>query len=156
MMLEQASIIAITSTAGATTFKDEWITKLEAIPEIYICLDNDEVGKKAMANLAEKLRTYYPLKKIATVDFPFDFEGKDITDFMFAGGDFGELLTKSTSVDTYDTSTFQKMGVQDIIDVLSLTIKRDDTNKVLVFLTMLSAYTEDSQLNVLLNAPSAS
>ena len=86
MMLEQAGIIAITSTAGATTFKEEWIAKLEAISEIYICLDNDEVGKKAKTALAERLRAHYPLKKIATVDFPPDFAGKDITDFIGLGG----------------------------------------------------------------------
>ena len=66
------------------------------------------------------------------------------------------MLTKSTPLHAYDTSGFEEMGVRGIIDVLGLTIKRDDMNKVLVFLAMLSAYTEDSQLNIFLSAPSSS
>jgi hypothetical protein len=42
-----------------------------------------------------------------------------------------------------------------VADVLSLTIKDDDSNKKVVFLAMLSAYTERSQINITLNAPSA-
>ena len=119
MMLEQAGIMAVTSTAGATTFKEEWVQRLELVHEIYICLDNDEVGKKAMTTLADRLRTHYPLKKIATVDFPPDFEGKDVTDFMLAGGDFGELLTKSR--DTIDQQKNSSTSTQEHSD------KKDDT-----------------------------
>lgn len=48
------------------------------------------------------------------------------------------------------------MKSEDIIRILSLTIKHDNLNKLIVFLAMLSAYTEDSQFNILLNAPSSS
>jgi AraC-like DNA-binding protein len=48
-----------------------------------------------------------------------------------------------------------EITLRDVADVLSLTIKDDDSNKKIVFLCMLSAYTEDSQINVSLNAPSS-
>lgn len=48
-----------------------------------------------------------------------------------------------------------EITLDDVARVLSLTIKDDDSNKKIVFLCMLSAYTEDSQINVSLNAPSA-
>jgi hypothetical protein len=38
---------------------------------------------------------------------------------------------------------------------LGLTIKRDETNKIITFLAQLSAYTEDSQVNISFNAPSS-
>ncbi len=43
-----------------------------------------------------------------------------------------------------------------LINVLGQTIKRDDINKLITFLAMLSVYTEDSQLNISFNAPSSS
>lgn len=42
-----------------------------------------------------------------------------------------------------------------LTNILGLTIKQDDTNKLLTFLCHLSAYTEDSQLNISNNAPSS-
>lgn len=48
-----------------------------------------------------------------------------------------------------------EVTLDDVAQVLSLTIKDDDSNKKIVFLCMLSAYTEDSQINVSLNAPSS-
>lgn len=48
-----------------------------------------------------------------------------------------------------------EITLDDVANVLSLTIKDDDSNKKIVFLCMLSAYTEDSQINVSLNAPSS-
>lgn len=51
---------------------------------------------------------------------------------------------------------YSPMGIEDLADTLSLTIKEDKENKVATFLCQLSAFTEDSQFNVLLNAPSSS
>ncbi len=55
-----------------------------------------------------------------------------------------------------DTSKFTQLTAQDLIAVLGLTIKRDEINKLITFLAQLSAYTEDSQLNISFNAPSSS
>ncbi len=54
-----------------------------------------------------------------------------------------------------DPNKFKPMKTGDLINVLGLTIKRDETNKVITFLAQLSAYTEDSQLNLSFNAPSS-
>lgn len=54
-----------------------------------------------------------------------------------------------------NASDFPPMYTKDIAEVLSDTIKHDDINKVLVFLACVSAFTDDSQLNILLNAPSS-
>lgn len=50
---------------------------------------------------------------------------------------------------------FQPLTGQNIIDVLGQTIKRDEANKLITFLGLLSAYTNDSQVNISFNAPSS-
>ncbi|MDP2638170.1 MAG: hypothetical protein Q8P26_03860 [Candidatus Levybacteria bacterium] len=55
-----------------------------------------------------------------------------------------------------DTSKFLPLTTQDIIGTLGLTIKKDETNKLITFLSQLSAYTESSQINISFNAPSSS
>ncbi len=54
-----------------------------------------------------------------------------------------------------DTSQFKPMSSQELLEVLGLTIKKDEHNKLITFLCELSAYTEDSQLNISFNAPSS-
>lgn len=55
-----------------------------------------------------------------------------------------------------DTSQFKLLTTQELIKTLGLTIKKDELNKLVTFLAQLSAYTENSQLNVSFNAPSSS
>ena len=47
------------------------------------------------------------------------------------------------------------LSLQQLKEILDLTIKEDDTNKVITFLVMLTNYTEDSQLNCAFVAPSS-
>lgn len=54
-----------------------------------------------------------------------------------------------------DTSNLKPMSSQELIEILGLTIKKDEENKLITFLCELSAYTEDSQLNISFNAPSS-
>lgn len=51
---------------------------------------------------------------------------------------------------------FKEMNLDELSDVLSLTVKHDKENKLVTFLGMLSAYTDDSQINISFNAPSSS
>ncbi len=51
---------------------------------------------------------------------------------------------------------FEPITTEALIGILGQTIKRDDINKLIAFLAMLSVYTEDSQLNISFNAPSSS
>ena len=48
------------------------------------------------------------------------------------------------------------ISIQELLDILGLTIKSDRENKITTFLCELSAYTEDAQFNISYNAPSAS
>lgn len=72
-----------------------------------------------------------------------------IEDPIYAGDDLSKLPP-------IDTSQFQPMTSDDIIRILEPTIKKDDTNKLLVFLAMLNTYTDENQLNVAFIAPSSS
>lgn len=53
------------------------------------------------------------------------------------------------------STEFQPLKVIDLINTLGLTIKRDEANKVITFLGFLSAYSDDSQINISFNAPSS-
>ncbi len=55
-----------------------------------------------------------------------------------------------------DVTQFKPLSASELLKTLGLTIKRDEINKLITFLAQLSAYTEDSQLNISFNAPSAS
>ncbi|MEK7603273.1 MAG: hypothetical protein AAB459_03455 [Patescibacteria group bacterium] len=57
---------------------------------------------------------------------------------------------------TIDISQFSEMTVEDVMEVLSLTIKDDNENKAIGFLGMLSAYTSEDQINISFNAQSSS
>jgi hypothetical protein len=48
------------------------------------------------------------------------------------------------------------ISLNDIEQVLDLTVKKDRVNKILTFLALLSTYSEDGQLNISFNAPSSS
>jgi len=50
---------------------------------------------------------------------------------------------------------FPELSLDRLKDVLDLTIKEDDINKLIIFLCQLSVYTEDDQFNVISNAPSS-
>lgn len=54
-----------------------------------------------------------------------------------------------------DTSQFTPLSVTELNEVLGITIKRDEDNKLVTLLGMISAYTEESQFNISFNAPSS-
>jgi hypothetical protein len=54
-----------------------------------------------------------------------------------------------------DYSDLPPMTAGELIDVLSVTIKHDTENKLICFLCMLSAYTENASFNIIFNAPSS-
>jgi len=49
----------------------------------------------------------------------------------------------------------EEFNIQRTLEVLGQTVKKDDANKLITFLVMLSAYSEDSQMNLIFNAPSS-
>ncbi|MDD3284362.1 MAG: hypothetical protein PHZ07_02095 [Patescibacteria group bacterium] len=54
-----------------------------------------------------------------------------------------------------DAPKFNILTPKELIDILGITIKKDENNKLITFLCELSAYTESSQLNISFNAPSS-
>ncbi|MFH0795680.1 MAG: toprim domain-containing protein [Candidatus Omnitrophota bacterium] len=87
IILTTHSIPAITSTAGAGTFKPEWLEKFNSSLKIYICLDNDEAGKKGADKLTKLLSDNGNETHLITL--PEELKGKkvkDITDYFLAGG----------------------------------------------------------------------
>lgn len=50
---------------------------------------------------------------------------------------------------------FSPLNTKTLSDILGITIKKDEENKIVTFLCQLSAYTENAQFNVSYNAPSS-
>ena len=97
LVLESNGIPAITSTGGAGTFKDEWLSYFKYISSLYICFDSDPTGLSCAQKLLERLPQ---ARFVSLLSLP---EGKkDITDFFMMGkvqADFNRLLKESKSLD---------------------------------------------------------
>lgn len=160
LVLRAFGIPAITSTAGARTFKDEWIDQLTSVRHLYICFDNDAAGEEGAKYLIEKLSEALPTISVLQITLPKEVgEHGDITDYFklpYADPeDLFENAVLRSGPKPIDVSTFEEITTKELASVLDLTIKHDNENKLVSFLCMLSAYTEDSQLNVSFNAPSS-
>lgn len=160
-VLNTQGILAITSTAGALTFKEEWIPHLANLKKVYICFDKDEAGKNGMKKLIKQIQEKLPYIQIYRTELPDRMrDGKDITDYFCRyGGTVDELMDQLSkpvpNENVIDTTKFQPLTLQALSKVLSLTIKQDEENKIVTFLGELSAYTENSQFNISYNAPSS-
>lgn len=71
-----------------------------------------------------------------------------------------EISVPNEPIDTQETividpSKFKPLSSPEILDILGITIKKDEENKLITFLCELSAYTESDQLNISFNAPSS-
>lgn len=151
----------ITSTAGEGTFKDAWIDDyLDGRSEIYICFDNDEKGRNSAKALANKIVERLQCVSVYNISIPEELGDKaDLTDANKAKYTAKQLLSRANLIagdEPMDIKSFAEMSIMDLQSILDLTIKYDNENKVLVFLAMLSAYTESDQLNVFINARSSS
>ncbi len=160
LVLRAFGIPAITSTAGARTFKEEWIEKLTSVRHLYICFDNDDAGEQGANDLIGKLSEALPSTSVLQITLPNEVgEHGDLTDYFklpYADPeDLFENAVLRSGPKPIDVSTFEEITTKDLAKVLDLTIKHDNENKLVSFLCMLSAYTEDSQLNVSFNAPSS-
>lgn len=160
LVLRAFGIPAISSTAGALTFKDEWIEQLTSVRHLYICFDNDEAGEKGANELVKKLSEALPSTSILQISLPHEVgEHGDITDYFKLSYADPEYLFANAVLRSgpkpIDVSTFDEITTKELASILDLTIKHDNENKLVSFLCMLSAYTEDSQLNVSFNAPSS-
>ena len=156
MILAREWLIGVTSTGGVGTFKDEWLSLFSSLSKIYICFDTDEAWEKWAEKLINRLSIRFPEKEIHKISLPKEM-GKDISEYIGNGGTIDDMMYQYSEMTRgIDISKFSPLKWEDIIRILGLTIKHDNMNKLIVFLAMLSAYTEKSQFNILLNAPSSS
>ncbi|MDP3727005.1 MAG: toprim domain-containing protein, partial [bacterium] len=157
LALLSKNIPAITSTHGAMTFKQEWCEKIGKDRKIYICFDNDDAGKKGAERVAKMVENGGNETYIVTLPQEVGESG-DITDyFVKLNGNPNDLFGKYAKEypEKIDTSQFQLISSQDLAEILGLTIKQDEENKIVTFLCELSAYTENAQFNISYNAPSS-
>ena len=77
LVLEAQGFAAVTSTAGAATFRLEWAEALREIPGVYVCFDNDAAGRTG----AQRVARLIPHARL--VRLPEEVgEGGDVTDFF--------------------------------------------------------------------------
>ena len=157
LLLTSQMISAITSTHGAMTFKQEWCEKIGKDKKIYICYDNDDASRKGAEKVAKMVENGGNETYIITLPQEVGESG-DITNyFVKLNGNPDDLFGKYAKEypEKIDTSQFKPLSSQELIETLGLTIKKDEENKLITFLCELSAYTENSQLNISFNAPSS-
>jgi len=93
LVLEAHGFIAVTSTGGAGTFREEWAKYFRRIPHVYICYDRDEAGQRG----AMKVNQMIPHAKL--IELPQEVgDGGDVTDFFARLGrsreDFLKLISQ--------------------------------------------------------------
>jgi len=77
LVLEGQGFAAVTSTAGAATFRPEWAEAFREIPKVYLCFDNDAAGRMG----AERVSRQIPQARL--VRLPDEVgEGGDVTGFL--------------------------------------------------------------------------
>lgn len=85
---------AVTGTAGALTFLEEWAEEVRKVPEVYLCFDRDEAGRQGSLKAASLL----PQARIVTLPPEVGDHG-DVSDFFVTLGrrakDFEALLAEA-------------------------------------------------------------
>jgi hypothetical protein len=154
--LSDEGLVATTCAMGAVKWEDGYSEFLNDRERIAIIPDNDESGRKHAKQIAESLIGVGVKPKIIELA---GVPGKgDVSDWLDNDGSKDELIKlgeKAIPFEHIDISQFTPLSSQELIDILGLTIKRDQENKLITFLCELSTYTESSQFNISFNAPSS-
>jgi len=94
LVLEARDFPAVTGTAGALVFREEWALEITKVPMVYVCFDNDDAGRRG----TERVSRLIPTAKVMTLP-PAVGQGGDVTDFFVHLGrsrnDFLRLLSTS-------------------------------------------------------------
>src|SRR5207302_6083398 len=97
LVLEAQGFPAVTSTAGAGTFRPEWAAEFENINDVYICFDSDEAGRRGATGVGLMI----PHAKMVKLPSEVGSKG-DITDFFVdlkhSREDFLKLLEEAKPV----------------------------------------------------------
>lgn len=103
-VFQETSCSAWSGTAGADTFKSEWINEFANIKKIFICYDNDEVGHKGMQKVISVLGN----ERCFKITLPS--HTKDITEFFQMGGTSEEFKKLLLSAKPAKTSIVDLLG----------------------------------------------
>lgn len=100
LLTTQHGFPAITGTHGSTTWDPEW-SKLLAGKIVYICYDNDKVGRIGAKKAARSL--LHHAAEVHVVELPLEEEKQDLTDWWLAyegrgGQSLAELLQRSVAM----------------------------------------------------------
>lgn len=97
LVLEAHGLPAVTSTGGAGALRREWATEIAPIPEVYLCFDRDDAGRRGALRVGQ----FLPQAKIVTLPEEVG-PGGDVTDFFVlldrTREDFEELLKTAAPV----------------------------------------------------------
>ena len=158
LLMKSKGIACITGTHGAGTTKDVWMEHFKPEIEYYICYDNDNAGKTGATKIAGKLFSH-GCKNIFIIDLPEVVGEKgDLGDYIVRlNMPIEDLFNKYSRPfpEKIDVSGFKEMAINEVCQILNSTIKKDEDNKAVTFLSMLTTYTNDSQMNLFFNAPSS-
>jgi len=95
-------------------------------------------------------------EKIADVTKETGTAAEKIDSILKIARTLERIKTDSDAPDTeIDVSLIRPLTGSELVQVLGLTIKHDEENKLISFLCQLSAYTNSSQFNISFNAPSS-
>lgn len=159
LSLLSLGIKALCSTGGCMTFKEEWIDeKLLKAKNIYVAYDRDEAGDKGSEKVLKLLKEA-KYKNLHKVILPEQVGDKgDVNDYIAKFNQpVDELFTKYAEKypKEIDTAQFEEINLDYVDSVLSQTITKEKSNKLLTFLSYNSAFTESNQFNVMFSAPSS-
>jgi len=158
LLMKSNGVPSITNTHGASTAKQEWMSYFKPEIEYYICYDNDNAGRVGAKKIADALLKE-GCRKLKIITLPEEVGEKgDLGDYVSRLKlPVEDLFTKYAKEypEKIDSSKFDELSLDEVCRVLDSTIKKDDENKAITFLTMLTTYTEEAQTNVFFNAPSS-
>jgi len=104
LVLEGHGFAAVTSTAGAATFRPEWAEAFREIPKVFLCFDNDAAGRMG----AERVSRLIPHARLGRLPEEVG-EGGDVTDFFVRLGksreEFMRLLEAAEPVPQRDLTS---------------------------------------------------
>lgn len=166
---------ATTAPGGASVrWKKKYSECLKG-KNVFVLADNDDVGETHALDICQNLKPV--AKSLRLVGLPGLDVKEDVADWLEHGHTLKELVELAVETPEWepdeceaagvesekpepeepeiDVSQFEPLSVEKLTEILGLTIVRDNTNKLVTFLCLLTAFTDDCQFNTSLNAPSS-
>jgi hypothetical protein len=111
MLLISNGLPAITSTAGAGTFKEEWLKAFNGVKEVILVFDRDEAGANGRDKLAQKIYDEFIAIKVYKLTLPEEVgEHGDVTDFFVkTDGNIDKLLATKELIERREIPTDEEL-----------------------------------------------